>query len=129
MNWRLGFFQIWVIVSVIWVTACGVYGYEQSRRSTFLITDTSGVKFAVRAPSITAQSDVQAFVQSSDTAKTHIVNCKMHTTAMCQSPLPLSMSENKFWLFFVTAIAGPLAGFLVGSLGFWIAARFTRLSA
>ena len=63
MNWRVGLLQTWIILSAIWVIACGVYGYDQFKRSTFLVEDPGGLKFSVRAPSNTAQRDAVAFVQ------------------------------------------------------------------
>jgi hypothetical protein len=127
MNWRIGFFPTWIILSAIWVTACGVYGYDQFKRSTFSVTGSDGLKFDVRAPANTAQSDVVAFVQSSEVAKVHRENCTMRPGAVCQFPLPLSMPNTiEFWPLLATAGAGPLGSLLVGLLGFWLAAGFGK---
>jgi hypothetical protein len=125
MNWRDRLFWIWAVLSVIWVLGCAVYGYDQLRRTTFVITDPSGVRFDVRAPGRTTESDAVAFVQGSDTARAHRDNCARHPTAMCQSPLPLSMPNTiDFWPLLLAAIAGPLGSLLAGFLAFRLADRF-----
>jgi hypothetical protein len=105
------------------VLACGVYGYEQFKRSTFFVEDPGGLKFSVRAPSNTAQRDVVAFVQRSDTAEAHRESCATQPSPVCQFPLPLSMPNTiEFWPLLETAGAGPLGSLLVGLLGYWVVA-------
>jgi hypothetical protein len=122
MNKCIGFFRTWIILSIVWVIVCAIYGYDQFKRNTFPVTDLNGLRFAVRAPSNTAQGKIVAFVQRSDTAKAHSDNCTKHPSPVCQSPLPLSMPNNiEFWPLLEIAGAGPLGGLLVGFLGFWVA--------
>ena len=123
MNWRTGLFRIWTALSVVWIITCAIYGYDGFKRSTFVVTDQSGMKFVVRAPSNTAQSNVVAFVEDSDTAKTHRENCAKYPDPICQFPLPLSMPNTiEFWPLLVTAMVGPLGSLLAGFLAFWAAA-------
>jgi hypothetical protein len=125
MNWRVGLLQTWIILSAIWVIACGVCGYDQFKRSTFLVEDPGGLKFSVRAPSNTAQRDAVAFVQRSDAANAHRENCTTQPSPVCQFPLPLSMPNTiEFWPLLETAGAGPLGSLLVGFLGYWVVPGF-----
>jgi hypothetical protein len=81
------------------------------------------MKFDVRAPSNTAQSNIVAFVEDSDTAKAHRENCAKYPGPICQFPLPLSLPNTiEFWPLLVTAMVGPLGSLLAGFLAFWAAA-------
>ena len=62
MNWRVGLFRIWVVVAVVWMAACAVFGFwvwRNSENVTYTLTNPSGLKFTVQAPKGTSESEVR----------------------------------------------------------------------
>jgi hypothetical protein len=127
MNWRVGLFRIWIILSVLWIGAWGYYGFTQWRGSTYEVTDPTGLKFEVNAPKDTPQADVVAFIQQSDVAKQRQADCSKERGPWCEFALSLQM-PNKLNLsrVLLSAIAGPVALLFAGLAWFWIVSGFRQ---
>jgi hypothetical protein len=69
VNYRRGFFRLWVIASVVWAAATGVIGYTRLRtaydltlaRGSYEFTDASGRKIEVSSPS---REYAEAYIKS-----------------------------------------------------------------
>jgi hypothetical protein len=89
MDWRLGFFRVWVLFSVLWIAAFGVYSFLEWRHKSFTVltvTDPDGLKFEVTVPAGTVKEDALEFVRNSDVAKKRMDDCAKEHGPWCDYP-------------------------------------------
>ena len=92
MNWRLGFFRIWVVLSALWIAAVGTYGYsEWSVTKTYEVEDASRLKFTVKAPAQATQEEVVAFVQTAGETKKRQTECANKRGPWCEQSVTVEM--------------------------------------
>ena len=132
MNWRAGLFRIWVVVAVVWMAACAVFGFwvwRNSENVTYTLTNPSGLKFTVQAPKGTSESEVAYFVRNLDAVKKRQAECARDRGPWCDEAMAVEMTNDRSWvltLIAVMAIGGPLVVFLLGLVCFWVASGFQR---
>jgi hypothetical protein len=127
MNWRVGLFRIWIILSVLWISAWGYYGFIQWRGSTYEVADPTGLKFIVIAPKDTSNADVVEFVKQADAAKQRQADCSKERGPWCEYAFPLYMpTDLNLPRILLSAIVGPLVLFIVGLACLWVVSGFRQ---
>lgn len=126
MNWRLGFFRLWVALSVLWAIGWGWYAYAELWHRTFVVKDPNGLEFAVLAKRDTPKSDVIAFVQQNASAKQRQEDCATKPGPWCQHPMGLTMHNwtDGLALGIAFLLLPPTVIFVFGLTISWIASGF-----
>ena len=128
MNWRKGLFRAWIVFSVLWLTAWGVFGFLGWRdRATFEFTDPDGLKFDVTAPARTSIDEAFEFLHNSDFYQKRRDDCTKDHGPWCSYPATMEMPNTfALWPVLIETLAGPPIFLVIGIAALWVAAGFKR---
>jgi hypothetical protein len=131
MNWRHGFLRLWVVVSLIWLLACGgwaLFQWHGGIGAKFPVTDPGGLKFVVTAPFGTAKSDVLSFVRSSEVVKKWQADCSKERSDPCRRDIRVQMPGviEDIVRFLVFAMSVPLLALILGLICGWVISGFRK---
>jgi len=130
--------RAWISFALVWIAAIAATGAVSwiDRPQQFVVTNSKGVKYAVRASQGTSERDVISFVRSKYGEEDQLPGCL--TTphpASCDAPvnagaLPGTGSPPNVWYLSALGLGVP-ASILLGAIGiYWVLAGFsTRPSA
>ena len=131
MNWRLGLLRLWVVVSVLWLAACGAWALFQWQAGTsarYPVTDPNGLKFIVIAPAGTAKADILPFVRNSEVVKRWQADCSKERSFSCRQEIPVQLPGEFFDVvqFLIFAMSIPLLVLVLGLICGWVISGFQK---
>jgi hypothetical protein len=130
MNWRIGFFRLWAVFSLLWILGFGgfVYVWPAVSAVRYEVTGPSDSRYIVTAPAGTPESEALAFVTNSDEAKKREADCTKERGPWCEHPLQIEMPSATLnpLRAFVSTMSVPMLILAVGLLCFWVVSGFQK---